>query len=76
MQSNRPVVGDDAPLYKKDLIVITGASGFIAGNLALHFQKRGFTNIRAVDKKLLQEWYLHVPGVQKLCLTQRRRSRR
>src|SRR5512146_1825202 len=25
-------------------------------------------NIRAVDKKPLYEWYLHVPGVQNLCL--------
>jgi GDP-D-mannose 3',5'-epimerase len=34
----------------------------------LHFKKKGFTNIRAVDKKPLYEWYLHVPGVQNLCL--------
>ena len=47
----------DTPLKKDDLIVITGAGGFnIAGNLALYFKKNGFTNIRAVDKKLLYEW--------------------
>jgi GDP-D-mannose 3', 5'-epimerase len=62
------VVEQDQPLAKGDLIVITGAGGFIGGNLALHFSKRGFTNIRAVDKKPLYEWYLHVPGVQNLCL--------
>jgi GDP-D-mannose 3', 5'-epimerase len=62
------VVEKDQPLAKDDLIVITGAGGFIAGNLALYFSKRGFTNIRAVDKKPLYEWYLHVPGVQNLCL--------
>ena len=45
-----------------------GAGGFIAGNLALYFKEKGFTNIRAVDKKPLYEWYLHVPGVQNLCL--------
>ncbi|HET7625696.1 MAG TPA: NAD-dependent epimerase/dehydratase family protein [Verrucomicrobiae bacterium] len=56
------------PLKKDDLIVITGAGGFIAGNLALYFRKRGFTNIRAVDKKPLYEWYLHVPGVENLCM--------
>src|SRR5271154_3994129 len=56
------------PLKKDDLIVITGAGGFIGGNLALHFKKKGFTNIRAVDKKPLYEWYLKVPGGESLCL--------
>jgi nucleoside-diphosphate-sugar epimerase len=58
----------DPPLKKDDLIVITGGGGFIGGNLALYFKKKGFTNIRAVDKKPLYEWYLHVPGVHNLCL--------
>jgi nucleoside-diphosphate-sugar epimerase len=68
MQEQKRIVEKDAPLKKDDLIVITGAGGFIAGNLALYFKKKGFTNIRAVDKKPLYEWYLHVPGVQNLCL--------
>ena len=68
MEHKKRVVEKDAPLKKSDLIVITGAGGFIAGNLALYFKKKGFTNIRAVDKKPLYEWYIHVPGVQNLCL--------
>jgi nucleoside-diphosphate-sugar epimerase len=68
MEHNKRTIETDAPLKKDDLIVITGAGGFIAGNLALHFQKQGFTNIRAVDKKPLYEWYLHVPGAQNLSL--------
>ena len=68
MQNTKRVAEKDAPLKKDDLIVITGAGGFIAGNLALYFHKKGFTNIRAVDKKPLYEWYLHVPGTQNLCL--------
>src|SRR5271157_4238315 len=68
MQENKRIVERDAPLKKDDLIVITGAGGFIGGNLALYFTKKGFTNLRAVDKKPLYEWYLHVPGVQNLCL--------
>jgi nucleoside-diphosphate-sugar epimerase len=68
MQEKKRIVEKDAPLKKDALIVITGAGGFIAGNLALYFKKKGFTNIRAVDKKPLYEWYLHVPGVQNLCL--------
>ena len=55
-------------LKKDDLIVITGAGGFIGGNLALYFKKKGFTNIRGVDKKPLYDWYLTVPGVENICL--------
>ena len=65
---NKRLVEKDAPLRKDDLIVITGGGGFIGGNLALHFKKKGFTHIRAVDKKPLYEWYLQVPGVESLCL--------
>jgi GDP-D-mannose 3', 5'-epimerase len=68
MQEIKRIVEKDAPMKKDDLIVITGAGGFIAGNLALYFKKKGFTNIRAVDKKPLYTWYLHVPGVENLCL--------
>jgi GDP-D-mannose 3', 5'-epimerase len=68
MREQARIVEKDPPLEKDDLIVITGAGGFIAGNLALHFSRQGFTNIRAVDKKPLYEWYLHVPGAQNLCL--------
>jgi nucleoside-diphosphate-sugar epimerase len=62
------IVEKDAPLKKDDLIVITGAGGFIGGNLALYFTKKGFTRIRAVDKKPLYEWYLQVPGVENVSL--------
>lgn len=62
------LVEKDPPLKQDDLIVITGAGGFIAGNLALYLKERGFTRIRAVDKKPLQTWYLRVPGVESLCL--------
>ena len=68
MLERKRVVEKDTPLKNDDLIVITGAGGFIAGNLALYFKKKGFTRIRAVDKKPLYEWYLHVPGVENLCL--------
>jgi nucleoside-diphosphate-sugar epimerase len=55
-------------LRKDHLLVITGAGGFIAGNLARYFREKGFTRIRAVDKKPLYEWYLRVPGVESLSL--------
>src|SRR5215510_2233668 len=53
---------------KDSLIVITGGGGFIGGNLAKYFHDKGFKRIRAVDKKPLEDWYLHVPGVESLSL--------
>ena len=55
-------------LNKDDLIVVTGAGGFIAGALTRYFYERGFTRIRAIDKKPLPEWYQRVPGVESLSL--------
>lgn len=55
-------------LKKDDLIVITGAGGFIAGALVRYFIEQGFTRIRTVDKKPLYQWYQRVPGVESLCL--------
>ena len=55
-------------LNKNDLIVITGAGGFIAGALTRYFHELGYTNLRAVDKKPLPQWYQRVPGVENLSL--------
>ena len=55
-------------LNNDDLIVITGAGGFIAGALTRFFYEHGFTRIRAIDKKPLPEWYQRVPGVENLCI--------
>jgi nucleoside-diphosphate-sugar epimerase len=59
----------EAPSADKAIqIVIAGAGGFIGGNLARHFIAKGFTRIRAIDKKPLHEWYQRVPSVECLCL--------
>ena len=55
-------------LNNDDLIVITGAGGFIAGSLVRYFHDRGYSRIRAIDKKPLPEWYQKVPGVESLSL--------
>lgn len=55
-------------LSKNDLIVITGAGGFIGGALARYFHDQGFARIRAIDKKPLPEWYQRVPDVECLCM--------
>ena len=58
----------DTQCGKDDLIVVAGAGGFIAGSLVRYFHEKGFTRIRAVDKKPLPDWYQRVPGVACLCL--------
>ena len=55
-------------LNKNDLIVVTGAGGFIAGSLVRYFVDQGFINIRAIDKKPLPAWYQRVHGVENLSL--------
>ena len=67
METKR-LIEKDPKLQKDDLIVITGAGGFIGGNLARYFTEKGFTRIRAVDKKPLYEWYLKTPGVESISL--------
>jgi len=62
------LVESDPVLKKDDLIVITGAGGFIAGNLVQYFLQQGFTRLRAVDKKPLYEWYLRNADVENLSL--------
>ena len=55
-------------MERDELIVVTGAGGFIGGNLVRYFRERGFTRLRAVDKKPLPDWYQRTPGVECLCL--------
>ena len=62
-----PQLHIDRRLNTDDLMVITGAGGFIAGALARYFHDLGFTRIRAVDRKPLPYWYQRVPGVE--CLS-------
>lgn len=68
LMKNQRLIEKDPALERDALLVITGAGGFIAGNLVAYFQRKGFTRIRAVDKKPLSEWYLRVPGVESLCV--------
>ena len=55
-------------LKQDDLIVIAGGGGFIGGWLTRYFHDLGYTRIRAVDKKPLQDWYQRTSGVESLCL--------
>ena len=61
------IAATDPNLKKDDLIVVTGAGGFIGGSLVHYFHDQGFKNLRAVDKKPIPEWYQRVEGVE--CLS-------
>ncbi len=62
------IAATDPGLKKDDKIVITGAGGFIGGALTRYFHDQGFTNIRAVDKKPVPDWYQRIDGVESLSL--------
>ncbi len=65
----QPTIAATCPdLKKDDLIVITGAGGFIGGSLTRYFKDNGFTRIRAIDKKPLPNWYQRLPDVESLHL--------
>ncbi len=55
-------------MAQDDLILITGAGGFIAGSLTKYFHDQGYTRIRAVDRKPLPDWYVRVPGVESISM--------
>jgi nucleoside-diphosphate-sugar epimerase len=42
---------------KDDLILVTGAGGFIGGAMVGELRRQGYKRIRAVDVKPLDEWY-------------------
>jgi GDP-D-mannose 3', 5'-epimerase len=51
---------------KNELVVVTGAGGFIGGALVAEFRRQGFTRIRAVDIKPIAEWYQRSDEVENL----------
>jgi nucleoside-diphosphate-sugar epimerase len=55
-------------MSRNHLVVITGAGGFIGGHLVADFRRRGYTRLRAVDIKPLDEWYQRFADVENLTL--------
>lgn len=53
---------------QSNLIVITGAGGFIGGHLTKYFRDKGLTRIRAVDNKPLDQWHQRVPDIENVVL--------
>jgi len=61
-RQGRPTLGNE------NIVVVTGAGGFIGGNLVAALRWQGFTRIRAVDIKPFEEWYQRFGDVENLCL--------
>ncbi len=51
-----------------EMVLVTGAGGFIGGNLVADLRARGYKKIRAVDNKPLEEWYQRFEDVENLSL--------
>jgi len=55
-------------MNKSDLVLVTGAGGFIGGHLVAELRRRGHQRIRAVDIKPTTEWYQLFNDVDNLSL--------
>ena len=53
---------------RQSLVAVTGAGGFIGGNLISDLCARGYKLLRAIDIKPLDEWYQRFDDVQNLSL--------
>src|SRR5262245_40092327 len=51
-------------MFKRDLVVVTGAGGFIGGHLVADLRRQGYQWIRAVDIKPVDEWSQRFDDVQ------------
>jgi GDP-D-mannose 3', 5'-epimerase len=55
-------------MNRDDLIVVTGAGGFIGGHLIADLRRQGFRRLRGVDIKPLAEWCQRFDDVENLSL--------
>jgi nucleoside-diphosphate-sugar epimerase len=53
---------------KDDLILVTGAGGFIGGAMVADLRRKGYKRVRAVDVKPLEEWYQVFDDAENLVL--------
>ncbi|MDB5393549.1 MAG: NAD-dependent epimerase/dehydratase [Rhodospirillales bacterium] len=49
-------------------VLVAGAGGFIGGHLVAHLRSQGVSQIRAVDRKPISEWYQVFPDIENMTL--------
>src|SRR5712691_4094498 len=59
---------------KDDVVLVTGAGGFIGGHLVGELRRLGHRRLRAVDVKPLDDWYQSFPDVDNHTLDLRERK--
>lgn len=53
-------------MRQDELVLVTGAAGFIGGHLVADLRRRDFDRIRAVDVRPESEWFQLFPEVDNL----------
>ncbi len=53
---------------KRDRVVVTGAGGFIGGQIVSDLLAQGYANVRAIDCKPLDAWHQRFAASEQVCL--------
>jgi len=59
---------------KNELVLVTGAGGFIGGHVLATLRREGYRRLRGVDIKPIEEWYQHFDDVENAILDLRDKS--
>ena len=56
------------PVEYDKAVLVAGGGGFIGGHLIADLRRQGYTRLRSVDRKPLNEWYQVFPDVENVQL--------